>query len=522
MPHSPRFPTVRWPSWMTRRAFLRLSAGVTGGLAAGCALGWPRPRAAAAEGVRDVVVIGGGLSGLMAAASLTDYDVLLLEQGAVAGGRICTGTWKDFTYSMGAAYMGTPDREMNRFFHELGVEPIPVPPPVDGMARGGKLYPGDYFAAALGSSDALKDYKRMARELKALCDLGLEEAVYSGDPSTLERFGPLDQLTMETWLQVHGIDPMVQRLVDVENRGLFGVGNRDFSLLFDVPELAYNFHEPFLALETMPDGPVPDFHEYRPDAPIGGVDTWTFPGGMMEVVDAMTGHPELAGRVQTGAAVTDVIVNDDRTVTVHYRQGGRRRSVRAYAAVLATPAPVTAAVTSGGFSEAVTEALEAVDYTTYVTLALYTSRRMFHNAWNIACLDTCFTTLNDAVRTQVPMEHTGESVLGVAMPPRLEGPQALLAVPDAEIVDRAVRDAERYLPGVGDAVLGHDIHRFEHAFPVFGPGYRKILRTLHDDPTTRGPLFLAGDYTVYPTLGGAAVSGDLAAARVHAYAETLG
>ena len=516
-----RFPRISWPNWMTRRAFLRFTAGAAGGLAVGGALGWPRRRARAGDGMRDVVVIGGGLSGLITAASLTEYDVLLLEREPEAGGRICTGTWKDYTYSMGAAYMGTPDAEMSRFFTELGVEPIPIPPPVDGMARGGKLYPEDYFAACLGTKDALEDYKRMARELAALSSGGLEEAVYSGDPAHLDPFGPLDQLTMETWLKVNGIEPVVQNLVDVENRGLFGVGNRDFSLMFDVPELAYNFHEPFLAFETMPDGPVPDFHEHRPDVSVDSVDTWTFPGGMMEVVDAMTSHPELSGRVQTGASVTRVTVNDDQTVTVRYRQGGADRSVRAYAAVLATPAPVTAKVVRGGLSERVMEALRAVRYTTYVTLALYTSRRMFRNAWNIACLDTCFTTLNDAVRTQVSMDHDGEAVLGVALPPRHAGDRGMFDLPDATIVDRAVEDAERYLPGLGGAVLGHDVKRFEHGFPVFGPGYRNVLHAIQDDPATRGPLFLAGDYTVYPTLGGAAVSGDLAASRVHAYAETL-
>ena len=75
----------------------------------------------------------------------------------------------------------------------------------------------------------------------------------------------------------------------------------------------------------IPEGPVPDFHSYKPDVDIGDVDTWTFPHGMMEVVNAMTQRTRLRGRVATGAKVTRVGVNPDKTVTIAYQQGGRSK-----------------------------------------------------------------------------------------------------------------------------------------------------------------------------------------------------
>ena len=92
---------------------------------------------------------------------------------------------------------------------------------------------------------------------------------------------------------------------------------------------------------------------------------------------------------------------------------------------------------------------------------------------------------------------------------------------DDDLVETVVKDAERHIPGIRQKILGRKVNRFEYAFPVFRPKYGNILWDLHHDPSTRGPLFLAGDYTVYPTSGGAAESGINAYELVARYAETL-
>ncbi len=83
------------PNTLTRRSFLRLAAAASGGLAVAPTLGCCGK--GSDPDIRDVVVIGGGFAGLMAALELSSYDVLLLELEPVAGGRICAGTRGDLS-----------------------------------------------------------------------------------------------------------------------------------------------------------------------------------------------------------------------------------------------------------------------------------------------------------------------------------------------------------------------------------------------------------------------------------------
>ncbi len=120
---------------------------------------------ALANGIYDTIVIGGGFSGLIAALYMMDHNVLLLEKEKNAGGRIVNGTWGDFNYGLGAAYMGKPTLDMRLFFKLLGVKPIPVPPPGDAIANNGTIYSSSQIARVLGSKKAFADYVRMGKKL---------------------------------------------------------------------------------------------------------------------------------------------------------------------------------------------------------------------------------------------------------------------------------------------------------------------------------------------------------------------
>lgn len=59
--------------------------------------------------VYDVVIVGGGMSGLRAAYELSNFNMLLLEKNERLGGRVYTRSFEDINYDLGAAFAFEPD-----------------------------------------------------------------------------------------------------------------------------------------------------------------------------------------------------------------------------------------------------------------------------------------------------------------------------------------------------------------------------------------------------------------------------
>ncbi len=450
----------------------------------------------------EVVVVGGGIAGLAAAAYLSeDYDVVVLEKETRAGGRAVSGRHRGWTYAKGTEYLGRPDGALEEILEELELEPTEIPAPMDAHYYGGRLHIGEAAIARLyadlGGIEALN---RFAAAVRALAPKYRE----------LPRFRPggpmarLDGITARRWLGELKLPKIFHDRLNVAARGLFGASLDEMSALAILPEAAFDFGD-WEPIEDIDDLDVPG------DSSSG---SYSFPGGVVEITDALA--KALGPAVRFGATATRVTRDGDDVLVDYLDDDSRRHRIEADAVVLAVPAPVALRIGKRVLDQEQRNILKKIPYAPYATVALFSDTPIFDKAFDLAVPDGWFfTDIYDATWVQRKTGKRGAgAVMGVYVGPKSVN-DGLLKLPDHEIVNRVLKDLERLFPGARDRITGWDLHRHRYAYPVMTPGAHGRLAKLWK--TIKGPVFLAGDYMIYPTFEAAAESGKLAAEMAGAY-----
>lgn len=212
-----------------RRRFLAAAAGA--GVLAACKTGGSggaETLAATPDGKPQVVILGAGLAGLMAAHQLAKqgYETVIYEASDRAGGRVQTkgGFNADGMFiELGAEFVDIPHHHLNGLAEELGVAVDEYVDASLGLEKevffmGGKLIDMDSF---------LPEFRKLAALIRTDTEAIRQggELVYPtrGKPGPAPR---LDQISLAQYLQEkqrQGISADFTRLIDVMYLGMYGL-----------------------------------------------------------------------------------------------------------------------------------------------------------------------------------------------------------------------------------------------------------------------------------------------------------
>ncbi len=437
------------------------------------------------------VVVGAGMAGLGAAWQLArrGIAVAVLEREARPGGRAAGVTQEGFSFEPLSPLLSTADRGLLAWIDEVGAR--------DELLPLRMVLTAQVHRDRVGEVDprGLLDFPRIP---------GVK-------PHQALRLVRLSRLMARYGACLEAGAP--ERAADLDDRSL-----ADFGALYFGRSVVDYWMAPFVTADSLGDeretSRVHFLRRYRSHA-------WArrgLPRGpLSDLLERAAGKL----RVLYGAEVTRVEAKPRGSVAVAYRRDGKERQVSANAVVVSVPAPDAARIAAPVLSGAERESLARIRYTPSLTVALAMRRSWTHHPQLIRVPHAEDSPLETAllepglIASRVP-DRLGSVTL------RATGAwsEACIGVPD-EAVEKELLDAfERFHPGARNAALFSRVLRLERALPRFGVGhYREIARLARVEAEERRAgrrVYLAGDYRMDPSWGGALASGRRAAGAVEA------
>jgi len=379
----------------------------------------------------DLVIVGGGLSGLAAAYLAGDREVVLLENEPAPGGHARSQVMGGIPCALGSAYVGEGDAA-GRLAAELGLPPVRVAG-WDGTVDGGAFIP-DIWGVGL---DALP-YERRVRDQFAACRRDL----LALDPDD----GRFDDTPLAALLAPYG--PEVTRWWNAYCPSNWGGTAADVAAA--------------LGIETLHWWTGPERTDTRA--------TWA--GGVGALADRLTmavasQHP---GAIVAPATVLAVTQSRDG-VEVTCWHDGAVLGVRARAAILAVPKYVARHMVPGlpADQRAAMGSIRHNPYCVVNVLCARPVRRLAYDTWFPGCRFT------DVIAADWVTSARGADDAGALLTcyvPLAEGEREALLSDDhcRELAREVVSDLCRFWPGEAPEPVEVHLYRRGHAIHASAPG----------------------------------------------------
>jgi protoporphyrinogen oxidase len=405
-----------------------------------------RPPASARH---DVVIVGGGVSGLAAAYRLQHRDFLLLEKEPHWGGNAYEMEYEGNIYGTGSAFL-TKDEYAYAFSKEIGLEMLPINSSDASIIRG-ELVPdtwGDGLDKLPYAPPVRESFKKFKKEMLAIDVEKRGKEVYEKPFSDFLKGYPEE---LKLWWDS------------------FGPSNWGATSEETTAGLAIE------ALQEM-------VEESRTD------DRYTWPGGLGAITKKLADIllPKHKDRMQTGAT-TVAVVSEKEQVLVTYMLGGELKTVAAKAVIMATPKFITRRIVEG-LPEKQSDAMHQIRYIPYPVVNLIFDKPVFNHGYDTWCPGNAFTdvVVADWVIRKQPGYQQKFNILSCYTPMKEDERGYLLnEIGARRIAANVLSDFQKLMPGLNVDPIEVHIYRRGHPLYMSTPGLYTQVQPLARQPLDR-------------------------------------
>jgi len=384
---------------------------------------------------RDIVIVGGGVSGLAAAYFLRHHDVLLLEKEPHWGGNAYAMNYEGITYGTGSAFLYEDDEYAFSLAKEIGLNPLPINSSDASIIRG-ELIPdtwGDGLNKLPYPPSVRESFKKFKKEMLAIDVEKRGKELYNTRFSDLMKGYPEE---LKQWWDAYGPSN-------------YGAESDDAAAAVGILELQS------MARESHAD------------------DRYTWPGGLGAMAGKLAEilQPQYGDRMRTGATTVAVVSNKE-DVQVTYIEAGQPKSVAAKAVIMATPKFITRRIVDG-LPDNQSDAMHQIRYIPYPVVNLIFDKPVFNHGYDTWCPGSAFTDVVVAdwvIRHQLSYKQKF-NILTCYTPMKEEDRGYLLnEIGARRVAANVLRDFQKLMPGLNVDPIEVHIFRRGHPLYVSTPG----------------------------------------------------